>query len=205
MRSQCPRRAGSCANPAPSAGRTSSSRLFRLPPALRTRSPRLCWASSRRRRHVQRPVLQGPDSCGDLRGADQHHRSLRHLRHLHRGLGALSVIRGVSHCDCAARWPASSRSAGPERSGQLAEPRRTSAVSAPPPAGTAAPGVPPAGATTRPPTRLRIRLPQLADIRPPATRRSRDSPIQVSRPSRLFLPYHLCRRWAGVARSRSAH
>ena len=48
---------------------------------------------SRRRRHVQRPVREGHDSCAGLRHSDRHHRPARFLRILHRRLGAVSDLR----------------------------------------------------------------------------------------------------------------
>ena len=47
---------------------------------------------SRRGRHVQRAVFQGPDPRGDLRGHHQHHHPLRALRAVHPGLDPVPVV-----------------------------------------------------------------------------------------------------------------
>ena len=73
---------------------------------------------SRRGRHVQRPVHQGPDSRGDLCGAGERRPYLRNLWPLHCGLGLLPGFRGVSHREGAARRRAVARSAGAERNWQ---------------------------------------------------------------------------------------
>ena len=138
-------------------------------------------------------------------------RSLRNLRDLHRGMGALPVVRGLSHGGRAPRRHAAARSAGLERSGKLAQLGDRAALSgtatrAQPPvsaSGRPAPGAvsgayqaPMPGAYQAPPTSFRIRISSLRARTRHRRYTSRLEPGYCR--SRQCRPYRRCRLFPGA-------